>query len=169
MRRFVFALSAVFALAVMAVPAEAQLRFGGHVAMISGLEDVSASIQNPLDGAFGVGGRVGAELPAMPIGAYGSVTYYFPDGDDFSYWTGSVFGKLGLPLPIVSPYALVGIQRRAASAGDISDSENGFFAGIGVGLGALFLEGTFEFNEEDPSAPDLDNDPIVFKGGIIIG
>ena len=164
MRRFGFALSAVFALAIMAVPADAQLKFGGHAAMISSIDEVSS-----LDGSFGVGGRVGAELPALPIGAYGSVTYYFPDGDDLSYWTGSVFGKLGLPLPIVSPYALVGIQRRAASVGDVSESDNGFFAGVGVGFSSLFIEATFEFVEDDPAFPDFDNDPLVFKGGFIIG
>ena len=164
MRRFSFALSSVFALAIMALPAEAQLKLGPQVAMISSLDEAS-----DLDGSLGVGGRVGAEVPALPIGAYGSLTYYFPDGCDCSYWTGSIFGKLGLPLAVVAPYALLGIQRRASSVGNLSDSENGFFAGVGVGLGALFLEATFEFNEDAPSTPDLDNEPLVFKGGVIIG
>ena len=164
MRRFAFAFSAVFALAIMAVPVEAQLKLGPQVAMISSLDEAS-----DLDGSFGVGGRIGAEVPALPIGAYGSLTYYFPDGCDCSYWTGSVFGKLGLPLPVIAPYALLGIQRRASKVGNLSDSENGFFAGVGVGLGALFLEATFEFKEEDPSLPDFDNEPLVFKGGVIIG
>ena len=72
-------------------------------------------------------------------------------------------------MPVIAPYALLGIQRRASKVGNLSDSENGFFAGVGVGLGALFLEATFEFKEEDPSLPDFDNEPLVFKGGVIIG
>ena len=164
MRRFGFALSAVFALAIMAVPADAQLKFGGHAAMISSVDEAS-SPRRIVRRRWSSGCRV----PALPIGAYGSVTYYFPDGDDLSYWTGSVFGKLGLPLPIVSPYALVGIQRRAASVGDVSESDNGFFAGVGVGFSSLFIEATFEFVEDDPAFPDFDNDPLVFKGGFIIG
>jgi len=167
MRRFSFALSAVLALAIMAVPAQAQLNFGGHVAMITGLDDIATNVENPLDGTFGVGGRVGFQPPALPVGVFGSVTYYFPDGDDLSYWTGSVFGKLSLPLPVVSPYALVGLQRRAASASGISDSENGFFAGIGVQLTSVFIEGTMEFTEAD--IPDVKTNPLVLKGGFMIG
>lgn len=164
MRRFVFALGAMLALAATAAPVDAQLKFGGHVAMISGLDEASN-----LDGSFGAGARVGAELPLLPVGAYVSATYYLPDGDDTSYWTGSLFAKAGLPLPIVSPYLLGGFQRRAASVGDLSESDSGLFVGLGVQIKQLFLEGTLEFNEDDPAFPDLDNDPIVFKGGFIIG
>ena len=104
-----------------------------------------------------------------PFGAFVSVTYFNPDCDNCSYWTGSAFAKLGIPLPIVSPYVLGGIQRRAAEAGGISAAENGFFAGLGVSLSSLFIEGTMEFNEDDPSVPDFDNDPIVVKAGVLIG
>lgn len=163
MRRFVFAMSAVLALAVMAVPADAQLKFGAHVAMISGLAEA-----NQLQGEFGFGARAGLELPALPVGVYGSATYFMPDCDDCTYWTGSLFAKAGLPLP-VSPYLLGGVQRRAAEVGGLENAENGFFVGVGVGLGALFLEGAVEFNEDDPMFPNIDNDPIVFKAGFTLG
>ena len=167
MRRFAFALSAVLALAIMAVPAEAQLNFGGHVALITGLDDIATDVENPLNSTFGVGGRVGFEPPLSPIGVYGSVTYYFPSEGDVNYWTGSIFGKLGLPLPVVSPYAVVGLQRRASSVGSLDSAENDFFAGVGVSLSSLFIEGTMEFNDEAIS--NVNNSPIVLKGGFMIG
>lgn len=164
MRRFAFAMSAVLALAVMANPADAQIKLGAHVAMISGISDVQE-----LDGILGFGARAGIQAPALPIGVFASATYFNPDCDDCGYWTGSLFGKLGLPLPIVSPYLLGGVQRRATSAGDLSAADNGIFVGLGVQLQKLFIEGAMEFNEDDPSVPDFDNDPIVFKAGILIG
>ncbi len=165
MRRFAFAMSAVLALAVLANPVDAQLlKVGGHVAMISGLEEASS-----LQGEFGFGARAGVQLPGAPIGAFVSATYFMPDCDECTYWTGSAFGKVGLPLPVVAPYLLGGIQRRASAVGDLEAAENGFFVGVGASLGAIFLEGTMEFNEDDPAVPDFDNDPIVFKGGFLIG
>jgi hypothetical protein len=95
------------------------------------------------------------------------VTYYFPSEGDVNYWTGSIFGKLGLPLPVVSPYAVVGLQRRASSVGSLDSAENGFFAGVGVSLSSLFIEGTMEFNDEAIS--NVNNSPIVLKGGFMIG
>ena len=167
MRRFGFALSAVSALAIMAVPADAQLRFGGHAAMITGLDEIATDVKNPLDGTFGLGGRVGFEPPLIPVGVYGSVTNFFADGTELNYWTGSVFGKLGLPLPILQPYALLGIRRRASSASGLSESDSGFFAGIGVQLSSIFIEGAMDFIDEE--IPDVNNSPIVLKGGFIIG
>lgn len=164
MRRFAFAMSAVLAFAVLANPVDAQIKLGVHVAQISGLADVSA-----LDGTFGFGARAGLQAPALPIGVFASATYFSPDCDDCSYWTGSLFGKLGLPLPIVAPYVLGGVQRRATTAGALEASENGIFVGLGVQLQKLFIEGAMEFNEDDPAVPDFDNDPIVFKAGILIG
>jgi hypothetical protein len=167
MRRFVFAIGAVLAFSVLANPVDAQLKFGVHGAMVSGLDD---AIDNALglNGTFGLGGRLGVELPLLPIGVYGMGTYFFPSGD-VNYYTASLMGKLGLPLPIVSPYLLGGYQRRSTSIGGISDSANGAFIGLGVQLTKIFLEGSVEFNEENPTLPDINNNPIVFKGGFLIG
>ncbi|MEM7417715.1 MAG: hypothetical protein AAF389_19660 [Gemmatimonadota bacterium] len=164
MRRFAFAMSAVLTLAVLAQPVDAQLKFGGHAALISGIEAAQE-----LDGTFGFGGRAGLELPALPVGVWATATYFAPDCDDCSYWTGALFAKLGLPLPIVSPYVIGGIQRRATSVGNLDMSENDPFAGVGVSLGGLFIEGRMEFNSDDPALPDFDNDAFIFMGGIIIG
>lgn len=171
MRRFMSVLSAVFALAVMTAPADAQLKFGAQASLITGLEDASS-----LDGTFGLGGRAMVDPPLLPVGGFVDATYYFPDdsgtGSDLSYWTATAAAQLRLPLPVVRPYALVGYQLRRSSFGDEGDTDGGFVVGAGVQLNfmlSLFLEGTFEFNEDDPAFPDLDNDPIVFKGGVLFG
>ena len=42
--------------------------------------------------------------------------------------------------------------------------------GVEFNLGvSLFLEASWEFNEELTAMPDFDNDPIVIKGGITFG
>ena len=167
MRRFMLGLSAVFALAVLANPVDAQLKFGAQASMISGLEEASA-----LDGTFGLGARALVDPPLLPVGGFVDATYYFPDGD-VSYWTATAAAQLRLPLPMVRPYALVGYQLRGVDIPSVgSDTDGGFVVGAGVQLNfmmSLFLEGTFEFNEDDPMAPDFDNDPIVFKGGVMFG
>ena len=75
---------------------------------------------------------------------------------------------------MVSPYAIGGWQWRRTDPGEGFDAstENGALIGVGVQLDlgvSLFLEGTYEFNDEVPDAPDFDNDPIVIKGGILLG
>jgi hypothetical protein len=86
--------------------------------------------------------------------------------------TYSLAAQLRLPLPMVSPYAIGGWQwRRAGFEGD-SDTGDGPMIGIGVQLDlglALFLEGSMEFNDLPDGVPDFDNDPIVIKGGILLG
>ncbi|MDC0160163.1 hypothetical protein OAJ07_01810 [Gemmatimonadales bacterium] len=164
MRGVVFALNALSVIAILTVPVEAQLRVGGNVATVSGFDRAS-----DLNGTFGVGGRLGIELPVFPVGLYGSITHYFPDGAEVRYWTASVFGKLGLPIPVVSLYGISGIQRRARTLSGVTDSGNGFFVGLGLEVGALFLEGAAGFNADNPALSDLDNDPLTFKGGFIIG
>lgn len=172
MRRIVYVLSAAFALALLAQPADAQLKFGAQLGMITGIDEATT-----LDGTFGIGGRAMIDPPLLPLGGFVSATYWFPDDEgtasDVSYWTATAAAQLRLPLPMVKPYALAGWQMRRTSVGDFSSTENGPVVGLGVQLDfmtSLFLEGTFEFNEDDELAPpDFDNDPIVIKAGILFG
>jgi hypothetical protein len=166
MRRLILSLSMVAAVAVAAQPAEAQLVFGPQVALMTGLEEASS-----LNGTFGAGGRVGFAPPLLPIGVVGQGVYYFPEGDG-SYMTYGVAGIVRLPLPMVSPYAIGGWQWRRASANSVTVTENGPTIGIGVQLNlalSLFLEATMEFNDEIPSSPDFDNNPLVILGGALLG
>lgn len=162
MRRFMFGLSAVLVMAVLASPVDAQLKFGAQAGLVTGVDEASA-----LDGTFGLGGRVMVDPPLLPVGGFVSGTYYFPEGD-VSYWTTTAAAQLRLPLPMVKPYALAGWQLR----GGEGDTQNGAVLGLGVQLDfmmSVFLETTFEFHEEITGFPDFDNDPIVIKGGVLFG
>lgn len=162
MRRFMFGLTAVLAMAVLASPVDAQLKLGAQAALTTGVDEASA-----LDGTFGLGGRVMVDPPLMPVGGFVSGTYFFPEGD-VSYWTTTAAAQLRLPLPMAKPYALVGWQLR----GGEGDTQNGAVLGVGVQLDfmmSVFLEGTYEFHEEITGFPDFDNDPIVIKAGVLFG
>ena len=175
MRRFMFALSAVLAMAFLAAPVDAQLKLGAQAGLITSIDEVS---DNPsLDsGTFGLGGRAALDPPLLPVGGFVSGTYYFP-GDDLTYWTATAAAQLRLPLPVAKPYALAGWQLRRTSldttVGSFSDAQNGPVLGLGVQLDlgvSAFLEGTFEFNSDDDIGDtDFDNDPIVIKGGVMFG
>lgn len=162
MRRFMFGLSAVLVMAVLASPVDAQLKLGAQAALTTGVDEASA-----LDGTFGLGGRVMVDPPLLPIGGFVSGTYFFPEGD-VSYWTTTAAAQLRLPMPMVKPYALAGWQLR----GGEGDTQNGAVLGLGVQLDfmmSVFLEGTYEFHEEITGFPDFDNDPIVIKAGVLFG
>ena len=171
MRRYLLTIVSLLALGVIARPADAQLSLGAQAAMLTALDDFSDEIA--LSGTFGLGGRVALTLPVLPIGAYGSGTYYFPScGDiDCSYWSFSLGAKAGLPLVVVNPYITGGWQWRKLELDALdTDTENGAFVGLGVdfNLGVqLFLEGVWEFNDDIEDAPGVDTDPIVIKAGIM--
>lgn len=172
MRRLLLSLTVVAASVALAQPASAQLpiKYGIQGAVQTAVDEATA-----LDGTFGLGARVALQPPVLPIGVVGQGVYYFPDCDDCSYLTYSLAAQLRIPLPMLSPYAIGGWQFRRTSAGDDSNTESGPMVGIGVQLNlgvSLFLEGTMEFNETPeglPSGTDFDNDPIVIKGGILLG
>ncbi|MGD2044928.1 MAG: hypothetical protein PVJ80_06110 [Gemmatimonadota bacterium] len=169
MRRFLLTLTIAAAGITLARPVSAQglVKFGVQGAMQTSLAEASA-----LDGSFGAGARVALQPPALPIGLVGQGVYYFPDCDDCSYLTYSIAAQLRLPLPVFSPYAIGGWQfRRTAQAGE-SDIADGAMVGAGIQLNlgiSLFLEGTYEFTDLPEGVPDFDNDPIVIKGGILLG
>jgi hypothetical protein len=168
MRRLLQILSVAAAFSALAQPAEAQLRYGLQGAVITGVEEVSGGDYN---GTFGIGPRLAFQPPLLPIGVVGQGVYYFPEGDE-SYMTYSLAAQLRLPLPVFNPYAIGGWQWRRTALDDFSNTENGPMVGIGVQLNlgvALFLEATFEFNDEIEGSPDFDNNPLVIKGGVMLG
>jgi hypothetical protein len=172
MRHTLLTISAGLALVVLASPVDAQvpLKFGAQGAVITSVDDITTD--QGLSGTFGLGGRVMLDPPLFPLGVIGSATYYFPDIDELTYWTATAAAQLRLPLPVVKPYVLAGWQVRRSSIGDFSSNENGPVIGAGIqfDLGmSLFLEGSMEFNDEIPSEPDLDNNPLVIKGGVLFG
>lgn len=168
MRRVLLTLSAVFALVVLANPVEAQFKIGVQGAMITSL----GSVQE-LDGRLGAGARLMLDPPLFPLALVGGFVYYSPDCADCKYLTASLAAQLRIPLPLVAPYVIGGLQTRRTTVAGTTESETGVMigAGVQVNLGlSLFLEGTLELNSDpDIAIPDFDNDPIVIKGGILIG
>ena len=132
---------------------------------IVGTEDLA------LSGTFGLGGRLVVSPPVFPISLVGSGDYYFTDcpaGADCSLWTAQGHVTLGLPLPVVRPYVLGGVQYRK----DEADSTTGAVIGAGVQLNfvvSLFLEGQMELADPVSGLPgSLDiSSPFVLKGGLI--
>ena len=175
MRRFLLTLSVVFALAVLANPADAQFKIGAQGALISSIDAAGAL---DLSGTKGFGARIMIDPPLFPLALVGSGVYYSTDCTDCSYWTASVAVQLRLPLPIVAPYVLAGYQTRRSDdglntgTGSGPTTENGPMVGVGVQLNfglSLFLEATLELNEDDLIVPGRDTSPIVIKGGIMFG
>jgi hypothetical protein len=172
MRHTLLTISAGLALVVLASPVDAQvpLKFGAQGAVITSVDDFTTD--QGMSGTFGLGGRVMLDPPLFPVGVIGSATYYFPDIDELTYWTATAAAQLRLPLPMVKPYILAGWQIRRTSDGIESGNEYGPVVGAGIQLDlglSLFLEGTFEFNDEIEAAPDFDNNPLVIKGGVLFG
>lgn len=173
MRRLSLAASVALICATLAQPVVAQFRVGGQAAFLTNLEEVEEEPQGDLEGTFGVGPRVEfqAPIPTVQVGIVGQGVYYFPDGD-FNYLTYGLGAKVGFTTPVVSPYAIGGWQWRRTSADDFdSVTEDGPTLGVGLGLGTLpvFIEATFEFNDDDDiDTEDIDNDPMVIQAGVLI-
>jgi hypothetical protein len=170
MRRLIVTASVALACATVAQPAVAQVSFGGQAALMTGLEDVQAGDMN---GTFGIGPRVEVSppIPVLQLAVVGQGVYYFPDGD-FNYMTYGLGAKLGFSTPVVSPYVVGGWQwRRTSAEGIDAVTESGPTVGVGLGLGVIpvFIEATFEFNDEIPSDPDFDNNPMVIQAGVLVG
>lgn len=177
MRRFSFVFSAVAALAVFAIPADAQIKFGAHGAVITGLDEVliaGEQVGVP-SGTFGLGARAMIDPPLLPVALVASGTYYFDDGDE-SVWTGTLAGQLRIPLPIVKPYVTAGYQIRPDDAA--GNSQKGFMIGAGLQLDlavSVFLEGGFEIGKDIEVADlpglteALDTNRLVVKGGVMFG
>ena len=179
MRRALFVFGLALAVGVAASPAEAQFKFGVHGDYIAGgfgdLENVSNG-DFDLNGDMGLGGRLAFSPPALPVAVNGDLTYFFPDcgtSGDCSYWTAQVGAQLGLPLMVIRPYLLGGWQWQSFGLSGLdSSTENHPFFGAGVELNVLaglFVEGQWEFNEDDPSLPNVSVTPFVVKVGVLFG
>ena len=171
MRRLLPTLFVAAACLALAQPVDAQFKFGVQGALITSVEAATAL---DTDGTSGLGARLMLDPPLFPLALVGSGVYYFPDcgAIDCSFWTASIAAQLRLPTPVVSPYIMGGWQIRRAEEDGASTETSGPLAGIGVQLNfalSLFIEATMEFNDEITAMPDLDTDPIVIKGGILIG
>lgn len=174
MLRMLLTLSTVVALLALAAPVDAQINFGAHGAVVSSLDDQGTILPSlpDLSGMFGLGARAVLQPPLFPIGVVAQGVYYFPDAADYDFMTYSLAARLRMSTPLISPYVLGGWQWRRSNVVGTSTTESGVMIGVGVQLHfavPLFLEGSLEFNDEVTGMPDFDTNPIVIKGGIMLG
>ncbi|NJD19970.1 MAG: hypothetical protein FIA95_11910 [Gemmatimonadetes bacterium] len=148
---------ALTALCLGASGAGAQLNPGIHVARAT----------DSFGGANGVGASVELSFPLFPIDLFVAAEYFFPDCgsvDDCSLSGGSADVHLGLPIPVLSPYAAGGLVYRRTDAGGGAGavSNTGFGGGVGVNLSALVLGAYAEVRYEvvDP------DDQLVLRLGL---
>lgn len=159
--RLLVAGAAILAVGALAPQkAEAQVKFGAHVAYANEVTD----------GAFGLGARVGIDPPVLPFSFWAHGDYYFPDeGEsavDLGYQTYGLDAHFSpLPFPLVTPYLSAGILFRRASVGDVSDTQTGFAAGIGADIGFL-VAGTVQIRREFFSDTDSFGGQWVVRAGI---
>jgi hypothetical protein len=170
MRRLLLTASVALAVASAAQPASAQLMFGAQAAAQTGLEvPTGGTTVAELDATYGVGARVlfSPPIPVLSLGLVGQGVYYFPDsGDSQTY---GISAKVGIGLPLISPYLIGGWQWRRTDV----DTTNGISAGAGVQLSVgvnLFLEATAEIGEDIPTGvQDYDNTALVIQAGVLFG
>jgi hypothetical protein len=148
---------ALAAFCLGASEARAQLNPGIHVARAT----------DAFGGTNGIGGSVELSFPVFPIDLFVAGEYFFPDCgtvDDCSFMGGSADLHLGLPLPVLTPYATGGLvyRRTDAGGGTGAVAQTGWGAGVGVNLGALVLGAYAEARYE---VVDPDNQ-IVFRLGL---
>ena len=165
MKRTVFGifLAAGLLVAAPADEVQGQVIWGAHVPYAV----------DAFDGAFGIGGRVGYDLPVLPIDIVGVGEMFFPDcgADDCGLWGVSAEGNVRLPIPIVRPYITGGIGYRSLSRPDSNSggTEDVSATGVSLGLGVdfnlaavrLFVDGRYEWYDED-----VVSQPI-FRAGIL--
>ena len=159
---FVLALGSI----VSAGAAEAQyFRFGAHVPLATSLgggDDLTNS-------SWGIGGRVGLEVPLFPLAAWGTVDYMFPGGDGASYQNFGIDANLRLPIPLLQPYVAGGYQARRFDDGEVSDIYHGWTLGLGIRFNVIvnaFLEAKNEFYGDDTGLVG-DDDQWMVRLGII--
>lgn len=149
-----------FALAVLGgvVPeAQGQLNPGIHVARAT----------DSFGGTNGVGGSVELSFPLFPIDLFVAGDWFFPDCgtvEGCSLVGGSADLHLGLPIPVLTPYATGGLVYRRTDEGGGAGAvaKTGYGGGVGVHLGALVLGAYAEIRYEvvDPE------DQVVFRLGL---
>ncbi len=134
----------------------AQLSYNGEPAGIEGL-----------DGAFGLGARVGVGLPLVGLGVTGSFDYFFPDCDpvDCTFWDLSGNVTYTLPSVAVNPYFGGGVALQSFEVEEFdSEEEVGFNLLAGVKLGAMMPVDLFGELKYQIFGDPFDNQFVISAG-----
>lgn len=134
----------------------AQLSYNGEPAGAEGL-----------DGAFGLGARVGVGLPLVGLGVTGSFDYFFPDCDpaDCTFWDLSGNVTYTLPSVAVNPYFGGGVALQSFEVDEFdSQEEVGFNLLAGVKLGAMMPVDLFGELKYQIFGDPFDNQFVISAG-----
>lgn len=134
----------------------AQLSYNGEPAGAEGL-----------DGAFGLGARVGVGLPLVGLGVTGSFDYFFPDCDpvDCTFWDLSGNVTYTLPSVAVNPYFGGGVALQSFEVEEFdSEEEVGFNLLAGVKLGAMMPVDLFGELKYQIFGDPFDNQFVISAG-----
>src|SRR5687768_12329759 len=105
-----------------ASPAAAQVGFGAHYARAA----------DAFDGSTGLGARITLSVPLVPASAAANAEYFFPDCDGCSLSGATFEANFHMPLPFLRPWAGVGYAIRRVEVAGVSNTRNGYTAGIGA-------------------------------------
>jgi hypothetical protein len=150
------------ALLIAAAPgkATAQVNWGGHVAHAA----------DAFGGTYGVGLRLGIDLPALPFDLVATGEHFFPDcpaghgGCSFNGFT--LDGNFRIAFPVIRPYITAGLAYRSYSPG--GDGPDDSATGPAVGLGAdLSLGGIRVFGETRYEFVDAPENEFVWRLGLL--
>lgn len=137
MKKTMFA-TVFVALAALAVPAEGQVR-PFQISIAGGPSFPTGDLSLEANTGYHVQGSVGFGVPMLPFGVRADLLWQeFPDvhSGHVRQIGGLLNGTIGLPLPILQPYALAGVglinHRESETHGGESSSNIGFNAGAGV-------------------------------------
>ncbi len=142
MRRFLVAGLVLFALALAARPAHAQLG-GISLGVAAGVAHPSGDVGSAFNTGYHLEGLAALSLPLVPIGFRGEVAYDHMDASGgattgaLKLASGVVDATFSLPFPVFHPYAIGGLGYYVHSgSGGLGAREGkvGFNGGVGVEL-----------------------------------
>ena len=164
MRR-VFVGGMLVALAALLMPATAQAQVDLGIQASYNAEPAGF---DGLDGAFGLGARLGVGLPLVGLGVTGSFDYFFPDcgTPDCTFWDLSGNVTYSIPSVAINPYFGGGLALQSFEQDGVGESEEeiGFNLLAGVKLGAMMPVNLFGELKYQIFGDPFDNQFVISAG-----
>lgn len=150
-------LSTLTLVAVLALPASAQIGVGG--------EYVRAA--DAFGGTAGVGARLRLGVPLFPVNAVINGEYFFPQcpADDCSLRGVTFDLDYSLPIPVIHPWVGAGWSIRELKVGGLRSTRRGVNVGVGAELQLRMLRPFVDFRYEFVNAPEKQ---YVTRVGVMI-
>jgi len=109
----------------------------------------SVAYTEALEGQWGIDGRIGVDLPSLPVGFFGGADYFFADcREACSLWGWRVGAIIHTATRVAQPYLTGAYLEREMEEGDVSHRHHGLAFGAGIRVKAVLkiqAEATWEF------------------------